>query len=64
MTAVMQEYIGKLKQIQKEKGLGLSHIAQELEMDEQYLRMIMLGELIPTDTDSEKIAEYVLSSLS
>lgn len=59
----MHEYVEKLRQLQEEKKLTIQSIAQSLNMPEQYVALIVLGELIPREQDIERITEFVLENL-
>jgi transcriptional regulator with XRE-family HTH domain len=59
----MREYVDKLRQIKEEKGLTIADIAAQLNMAEQYVAMIMLGELVPRTDDLERIMDFVLDNV-
>jgi transcriptional regulator with XRE-family HTH domain len=59
----MHEYVEKLGQIKDEKKLTIQQLAQSLDMAEQYVAMILLGEIVPRETDLERISEFVLENI-
>ena len=59
----MHEYIEKLNQLKDEKKKSVEDVAKEMDMSPQFLALVLLGEVVPTHTDIEKIAEYVLSEI-
>ncbi len=59
----MHEYVEKLIQVKDEKKKSIDDIAKDLEMEPQFLALVLLGEVVPTDADIEKISDYVLDSL-
>jgi transcriptional regulator with XRE-family HTH domain len=59
----MHEYVEKLNQIKDEKKKSVKDIATELGMNPQLLALILLGEVIPAESDIERIAEYVIAQI-
>lgn len=59
----MQDYIQRLKQLREEKKWTITDVAGKLQIPEQYLAMIELGELVPSDEQYDAITEFVLDSI-
>ena len=57
----MDDYIKRLKQIQEEKSISVAQTAELLGFSEQFLIMLELGEIIPTEKQFEKIMEFVVN---
>ncbi len=60
----MQEYIQRLKQIREEKKMSMAEVAVRLGFSEQYLIMVELNEVIPSEKHLEKIAEFVINEIN
>jgi transcriptional regulator with XRE-family HTH domain len=59
----MEDYVERLRQIKEEKKLTIAEIAAKLDMPEQYVALIVLGEMVPRPADLDKISEYVLEHI-
>jgi len=57
----MDDYIKRLKQIQEEKNISVAQTAELLGFSEQFLIMLELGEVIPTEKQLERIMEFVVN---
>ena len=64
MDEALKKDIERIKQIRTERSLTIRDVADKLGMAEQYLVMIELGEIVPTEEERELIEEYVIDSLS
>ena len=59
----MDDYIRRLRQIREESGLTLEKVSDELGMSEGLLTLVELGEVLPTEKQLGKIAEFVIDQL-
>ncbi len=59
----MNKWVERLKQIREEKELALAYVAERLEMAEQLIAMIELGEVVPSDEQIEAIMEFVIDEM-
>ena len=60
----MHDYVKRLKQIREEKKMSVSEVAERLGFSEQYLIMVELEEIIPTEKQVEKIMEFVINEIN
>lgn len=59
----MHDFIERLRQIREEKNLSLEDCAEKLGLTAQFLAMIEIGEVIPTNEQQEAIIEYILDQI-
>ena len=60
----MTDYIKKLKQIRTEKKLSLQKIAEKLGVTEEFVSMIEIGEILPSQEQMDTIVEFVIEEMN
>lgn len=56
--------VDRFKQIREEKKQTQREAAEELGISEQYLNMIELGEIMPTEKEQAAVQNYIMDNLA
>jgi len=59
----VDDYLERLTQIRDELNMSLEACADKLNMSENFLRMIELGEMTPTENMKAAIMEFILDHI-